>query len=251
MKKILMLLVLSFSLALAVSAQRNSFYYGDKNAVEIDNSIELFDELIDDHEASIVSLQKENEKMVVDFRRSGDGQSAKSYAKRTAVNDSLITLYRSKVLELKETKQTFLEMTAGNSKRKVVASRGNNPRKLAAAADAYAVMSYTDAYIRGGASSFQSDGFIDSGLKGLIVNDYYQKLTVTVHGPMNWMNQFNVSENGGQASFDPPSPGRYSFSFSNGWETKTIVKECRPGLSKYYDEQGNSYDLMATMPRGY
>ncbi len=251
MKKSLMLLVLGFSLALAVSAQRNTFYYGDKNAVEIDNSIELFDELIEDHEASIVSLQKENDKMVVDFRRSGNGQSATTYAKRTAVNDSLINLYRAKVLELKETKQTFLEMTAGSGKKMVVSSRGNNPAKLAAAAEAYAVMSYTDAYVRGGASFFQNGGNTDSGLKGLIVNDYYQKLTVTVRGPGNWMSQFDVSANGGQTSFDPPYPGRYTFAFSNGRETKCITKDLRPGLSEFYDEEGNHYDIMATMPRGY
>lgn len=251
MKKLVVLLVLSFGLAISVSAQRNTFYYGDKNAVEIDNSIALFNDLIDDYEESIVSLQKDNEKMVADFRKNGNSQSAKLYANRVAVNDSLITLYRSKVLELKETKQTFLEMTAGDSQRRVVSSRGNNPAKLAAAAEAYSVMSYTDAYVRGGVSSFQNEGVADSGLKGLIVNKYYQDLVVTVRGPGGSMSQFNVPANGGRASFSPRMPGSYSFSFSNGRETKTVIKDLRPGFSEFYDEDGSRYDLMAIMPRGY
>ena len=246
MKK-LVLLVLGFSLALVVSAQRNTFYYGDKNAVEINNSIELFDELIDDHEASIVSLKKENKKMVADFKRPGGEQFAANYAKKTAVNDSLISLYRSKVFELKETKQMFLEMTAGDAKRRTVKSRGNNPYKLAAAAEAYSVMSYTDAYLAG--ANFSANEQPDSGLKGLIVNKFYQDLTVFVQGPGAWRREFDVPRNGGQVVFSPIYPGQYIFSFTNGRETKSVVKNLRPSLSEFYDQAGNRYDVMATMPR--
>lgn len=245
------LLVLGFVLALAVSAQRNSFYYGDKNTEEIVNSIRAFDQLIADHETSIVSLKRDNERMTASFQRSGSGQFASVYAKRTAVNDSLISLHQSKVFDLKETKQRFLEMTAGNPKRRAVSSRGNNPEKLRAAASAYAVMTYTDAYVREGASSFQNGEHPVSGLKGAIVNDYFKTLTVTVRGEGGWMNQFNVPGNGGKAFFNPPFPGRYTFSFYDGIRTKTVQGDCRPGLMQFQDAQGNKYDLMATMPRGY
>jgi len=250
MKK-LVLFVLGFILVLNLSAQRNTFYYGDKNTEEIANSIEAFDELIADHEARISSLKRENERMTASFQRSQSGQFASVYAKRTAVNDSLMSLHRSKVFELKETKQQFLEMTAGNPKRRAVSSRGNNPEKLRAAADAYSIMTYTDAYVSGNSNFSQSRQVSDSGLKGLIVNDYYQKLTVTVRGPGGWMSQFNVPPNGGRALFSPRIPGSYTFYFSNGRETKAITKDLRPGFSEFYDEDGSRYDLMAIMPRGY
>lgn len=250
MKK-LVLLVLGFSLALGLSAQRNTFYYGDKDAREINSSIKLFDQLIADYEVSAEDLQRENEKMVADFQEEGGEQFAATYAKKTAVNDSLIGLYRSKILDIKETKQMFLEITAGSSKKRAVQSRGNNPAKLAAAADAYSLMSYTDAYLSGNSNFRQEGKMPDSGLTGLIVNEYYQDLIVTVHGPGSWTRQFSVSRDGGQATFSPPAPGRYIFSFSNGRETKSVVGTLHPGLSEFYDKAGNAYDLMATMPRGY
>ena len=249
MKEII-LLVLGFSLALGVSAQRNTFYFGDKDAGEIESSIAAFDELIVDYEASVESLKKENDQMISDFQKLGGHQFANTYAKKTVENDSLINLYRSKIFELQETKQGFLEMTAGKSKKRMVKSKGNNPYKLAAAAEAYATMSYTDAYLAG--ANFSPDGQMpDSGLKGLIINKYYQDLTVTVIGPGNWQRLYSVSRNGGKIFFNPPYPGRYIFSFSNGRDVSSQVGYCRPGLSGACDEQGNKYDLMAIMPRGH
>lgn len=250
MKKIVVL-ALGFSLALGALAQRNTFYFGDKDVREIVSSIKAFDQLITDYEASIGSLQKENDQMITDFNKGFGDQLAQNYIKKTAVNDSLISLYRSKVFELKETKQMFLEITAGNAKRRTVSSRGNNPEKLRAAADAYSIMTYTDAYVSGNFNFSQSGQVPDSDLKGLIVNDYYQKLTVTVHGPGGWMRQFNVPPNGGRALFSPRIPGSYTFYFSNGRDTKAITKDLRPGFSEFYDEDGSRYDLMATMPKGY
>ena len=187
--------------------------------------------------------------MVADFRRSGNGQSAKSYAKRTAVNDSLITLYRAKVLDLKVTKQAFLERTAGSSKKRVVSSKGNNPKKLRAVADAYATISYVDAYTSGIGKPGGANETPASGLKGLIVNEWYENVTFHVYGPGTWKREFRVSGNGGIVEFDIPSPGEYRFVSIRGREINTITKISRPGLSEFRDAKGNKYDIMTTLQR--
>ncbi len=248
MKKFAVLFVLGFSLALSLVAQRNTFYYGDKNAAEIDNSIELFNELIDDYERSISSLQKENEKMVSDFQKPGGEQFAKNYAKKTTVNDSLIGLYRSKVLDLKETKYAFLEKTAGSGKKMVVSSKGNNPEKLRAASDAYATMRYVDSYTSGNGKSGATNETPARILKGLIVNEWHENVTFYVYGPGIWEREFRVPGDG-RVEFDIPSPGEYRFVSVRGREINTITKTCRPGVSGFQDSEGNKYDIMTTLQR--
>ncbi len=254
-KVIFTLFLATFSLLFGLEAfsQRNSFAFGDKTEAEIQGSIQTFDVLIADYEAQIKALQKENEKILFDFLKSPDyGEEVVAILKkRSYLNDSLMMVYRLKGLELRETKQYFLEMTAGNSKKKRVSSRGNNPEKLREAANAYAMMSYVDAYTSGVGKAGGAGEVAESGLKGLITNNWYQEVTVTVSGPGSWQRQFQVARNGGKVVFDVPYPGQYTFIFTNGRDASTVIKECRPGMTEFFDLNGQKYDLMATLPRGY
>ncbi|MBN2854304.1 hypothetical protein JXK06_02085 [Patescibacteria group bacterium] len=239
MKK-LVLFVLGFSLALGVSAQRNAFHFGDKDAKEIASSIAAFDELINGYKRSVSDLQRENEKMVADFQKPGGEQFAQSYAKKTATNDSLINLYRSKIFELQETKQDFLEMTAGNAKRRTVQFRGSDPRKLEIAAGMYIQETYI--------LNMNKQGVVNVGLNGIVVNKYYRATQVTVFGPAGFRQEFFL-EPKCEAIFEIPIPGNYTAVFKYGDQTATVVKPVELGPGKGTFVNGERYDFSAILVR--
>ena len=220
--------VLFFSLivSLSVAGQLNSFDFGDKTPKEIKADLKVINSEISTYEKEISFLQ-------FDSKRNPN-----------TLNDSLISAYRAEIYALRMLKKEILIVTASNSRTQRVSSRTNSPSRLAAAANAYAVMTYADAYVQNKQSGGSSD------LKALVVNYWYQDVSVTVRGLAGWERQFFLSGNGGRASFQIPTPGNYTFIFSNGRTTKAVVKRCQPGLSESY-ENGEKYDVMAILPKSH
>ena len=224
--KTVVVLVFSLIVSLSVAGQLNSFDFGDKTSKEIKADLKVIDSEISSYEKEISFLQFDNRKAP------------------NVLNDSLISAYRAEIYALRMLKKEILIVTASNSRTQRVSSRTNSPSRLTAAANAYAVMTYADNYTQ----NQQSGGVSD--LKALVVNYWYQDVSVVVRGLAGWERQFFLSGNGGRASFQVPAPGNYTFIFSNGRTTKAIVKRCQPGVSESY-ESGEKYDVMAILPKGH
>ncbi len=245
--KNLILLALALVFLLPVSAQRNKFYYGDKDNSSITASVANFDREISKYEARISSLQKENERLIARFERSSSKAVMEATEKSIVLNDELIAEYRQKLLTIEDIRSEFLAEAAGKDKQAFVASRGNNPVKLQAAADAYTQMVYADAYVNAAAAGKTST----KGLKGIVLNKYYRDAHVVVHGPAGFRQEFFLDRNKGQAVFEIPMPGDYTAVFNYGEQKAVVSKpvELGPGKGSFID--GEKYDFSAMLMKRY
>ncbi len=241
MKKVITLFALFFLSFVILQAQRNTFSFGDKSFQEKEKIINLFDKEINDYQQRIDQLSKENQGLWSKF--SLEKEVSDAARKSFANNEKLIAAYRENILEMQREKQSFILRASLQERNRRVYSRGNNPAKLEAAANAYAVMSYADAFN----SSFGDKQVNSSQLKGLAVNNHYQDAEVIVYGPGGFKRTSPVPRNGGSFIFNVPYPGTYTFVyiFRNG--TEKVSVECRPGSSIFFDKDGNQYDLKATL----
>lgn len=246
--KQLVFILLSLLFAFSAQAQRNEFYFGDKDRGDVELALQTLDVEIANIEYKIKTLKAENEELHKKFSRSTNSQALYLFKTLSQKNDSLITAhYKDKSL-YEEMKQQVLLKSLNKDNVAYVSSKGNNPEKLLAAAQAYTVMRYADAQVN--AATVNSSGIISS-LKGAVFNYWYKDVTVKVQGPNNWKRMYMLKANGGAQFFEVPYPGRYIFVFSHGNEVSVCTTVCNPGQSLSYDLDGNSYDLMAVLPRGY
>ena len=246
--KNLILFLLALVFVLPVSAQRNKFYYGDKDNSSITASVANFDREISKYEARISSLQKENERLIARFERSSSKAVMESAETSIAKNDELISEYHQKLLTIEDIRSEFLAEAAGKDQQAFVVSRGNNPVKLQAAADAYTQMVYADAYVKNMSTSGNNHS---TGLKGIVLNKYYRDAHVVVHGPAGFRQEFFLDRNKGQAVFEIPMPGDYTAVFNYGEQKAVVSKpvELGPGKGSFID--GERYDFSAMLMKRY
>ncbi len=243
MKKVLVLTVIVF-LAFAGYGQRNEFYYGDNNAKNSKEILSQIDKTLDSYAEEVKNLENENSKLRLDFSKSTNTAFVEYVRDKLMSNDSLIVWYRQEIITLNSTKTEYLQKIASSSRRGFIRSRGMNPAKVTAAAEAYAIVAYTDAQIDGMRTNTQTE----TGLRGVAVNNWYREAVVIVNGPGSFRISSNVSAKGGTFEFEVPYPGRYTFTFSDGRDTRSVDVNCRPGQYVYY-HNGDKYDLKATLPR--
>lgn len=246
--KQLAFILLSVLFAFSAQAQRNEFYFGDKDRGNVEITLQTFDVEIAKIEQEIKALKAENEELHKKFSRSTNSQALYLFKTLSQKNDSLIAACYAEKSLYEDMKQQALLKSLHKDQVSYVASKGNNPEKLLAAAQAYTVMKYADA--QANAATVNSSGAI-SGLKGAVFNYWYKDVTVKVKGPNNWTRMYMLKRNGGAQFFEVPYPGRYTFVFSHGNEVSVCTTVCNPGQSLSHDLDGNAYDLMAVLPRGY
>ncbi|MDA3802410.1 MAG: hypothetical protein PF488_00735 [Patescibacteria group bacterium] len=242
MKKTVIILVL-VSFVMITYGQRNQFYYGDKTDGKISESINKIDEEIENFQDKVDDLDKENDKLYRKFDRTKNARLRKSLANRIYTNDSLIVVYRKKLSKMEDYKITFIKRAAGKDKTAYVKSIGSNPSKIRAAAEAYATMAYTDAYIEGnmGANSNKS-----SQLTGIVINHWYIDVHVIVTGP-GFNKEYYLKNGGGNEIFDLPMPGIYKAVFYYNNEIRVVRKKVLPGPNRGLEYEGENYNFSAML----
>lgn len=246
MKKLVLILVVilcSFSVA---RGQRNSFSFSNKSLKEQKKSIELIDKEIDSLEKIAKKMNEENESLFKALSSNQMGQEESKIAREMIrFNQSQLEIVQTEISSLRSLKTTVLTRLLIEDKNKKVESKGNNPTKLRAAAEAYAVMSWVDGQQQ---SSFSSNSK-ETGykLKGLAVNDHYSDAIVSVSGPGGFFISSPIKRRGGTFNFNPPYPGAYIFTFTFRGGRESVRVDCRPGMSVFFDKDGNPYDLKATL----
>ncbi len=241
MKKVSLFVLLSF-MAILVFAQRNSFYYGDKNIENSRASLETISQEIEFYQLKIDKINKENDKLFVRFEKTTNANVRESIRKRVVKNDSLIVIYQDLLLQNEKTRSNLSLYYAEKENLAFVKSTGNNPVKLQAAAEAYAVMRYADGY-RYSVSNTKDE------LTGIVINQWYKDVHVVVYGPANFSKEFYLKSNGGKESFDLSVPGNYTAVFSSGNEKRVVNKKVLPNPNSYSTYEGEKFNFSAMLLR--
>lgn len=243
MKKIFLISICFLSLSI-VQAQRNSFSFGNKSLKEAEKVIALFNEQIESFQHKANGLKETNESLWARF--SAEGQESKLARESYAINSRLIVEYEEEILAIEKMKKDFIFQISLQGE-KALRFRTSNPAKIKAAAEAYSIISYTDAM--SSATSQKDAGVVNKPgqLKGLAVNDHYEDAIVLITGPGGFQRSSPLKKNGGEFYFNVPYPGTYVFIFQMKTGVERVTVRCEPGQSIFYDKQGLPYDLKATL----
>ena len=229
------------SLTLNIYAQRNSFYYGDKNPENIEKSLEIVSAEVKSYQAKIDKINHENDKLLMRFEKSNNANIRESIKKKIQNNDSLSVLYQQMLIQNEKRRSDLVLSFAQKDNLAYVKSTGNNPVKLQAASEAYAIMRYADGH------SYVNNN--TEGLTGIVVNQWYKDVHVVVYGPVSFSKEFYLKANGGKEIFDLSIPGNYTAVFSSGTEKRVVTKKVLPNPNSYSTYQGESYNFSAMLLR--
>ena len=241
MKKISILLFCVLSLGIA-QAQRNTFSFGNKSLKEAEKVIALFNEQIQSFEKKIDELSLQNDSLWPRFEEGKE--EAKKARNLYARHAELILSYEEEILAIEKMKKDFIWQISLQGE-KALRFKTSSPAKIRAAAEAYSVISYAEAQSAGGQATVAEVSA--TKLKGLAVNDHYSDVVVVIMGPGSFRRSAPLARRGGTFNFDVPYPGTYIFSFYYKGGVKRVSVDCKPGLSVFYDNDGNKYDLKATL----
>lgn len=251
MKKLFRLFVLvmsAFVVSTVAYGQKSKIYTGDKSAREIKKSRQIFLDQIADYRERIEDLQKQSERLLIRNRVTTDQSFLERNYQKISFNDSLIALYNKKISFLEERANEFLAIAAGKDQQYYTDLRGK-PMEVA---NARLLTAYADNMSSGKSSisAVEMDENDNTSLRGIVVNQWHQRVIAKVTGPGNFYREFDLDARNGKAVFKIPFPGNYTTTFSSAYQSKSITKPVGPNVV-YYDDQGSQYDYKATMPRGY
>lgn len=240
MKKVVFLVMVVLVTTSTISfSQRAKIRSGDKNNKEIKKSIKIFRNQISAYQDKVDELRAENKKMIASFESSTDTLALSRYSGCISENNSLISWYVQQISYLEDRSNNLIVATAGDEDQNYFRLRGD----AQGAADAYLLITYADKIKSGG---WNADSM---NLRGRVVNNWYYPVTAIVEGPGKFYREFHLKANNGSASFQIPFPGYYTTTFiSSTNERKYLSKKVGPNII-YYDDKGNVYDYMATLPR--
>lgn len=253
MKKLFLLFLLVMS-ALVVSTsfstaygQKSKIYSGDKSAREIKKSRQIYLDQIADYRESITDLQKQNERLLIRTRVSTDQAILARNYQRISGNDSLIALYNKKISFLEDRANEFLAVAAGKDQQVYTDLRGK-PMEVA---NARLLTAYADNMSNGGSipSATETNNNDNTSLRGIVVNEWYKPVLAKITGPGGFYREFSLPARGGKATFKIPIPGSYTTTFQSSYESRTVTKVV--SFNTIYNYDGQDYDYMATLFRGY
>lgn len=200
---------------------------GDKDLSEIKSADDLFKQQISFYQDKIDDLKGNNEYLRMTSPSSKD----------IARNDSLISQYQQKMLEIEDISNSFLTTTALKDKKSRIELNGSEPREMA---EAYLLVAYAD-----NLKNNQNSSIIRSDMKGLIINSRNESVSVKVSGP--GLQQYLIIKARGKQVINIPLPGTYCITFistRNSGNSATVLKEVGPTHS-YKDEEGGVFSLIA------
>ncbi len=225
-------------------AQKSKFYSGDKSAREIKKSQQVYWDQIGNLEKKITKLQKERQRFVYQFESSRNSSLTDYYAEQISRNDSLISFYQFQADLLRQKCSEFTEYAASKDVQGYLDLR---TRKTGDLTRAYVMVKYLER--SGGYQTAQETVETErektDGLRGIVENRGYREVTVKITGPMNFYREFYLRPNQKSSVFILPCPGRYTATFSSGFENRTVTKEVGPNI--VYHDNGNAYDFLATI----
>lgn len=255
MKKLFQLFILVMS-TIVVSAifstaygQKSKIYSGDKSAREIRKSVDILNDRIISCQERIKSLETNNDRLLIRCRATNDQLLTGRYYQKINYNDSIIDIYYNEIASLEKGITEFVDRAAGKDVQNYADLRGK-PMEVA---NANLLVAYANAMSNGKSSDMsavemdENDG---SSLRGVIVNQWHQRVTAKVTGPGNFYREFDLDARNGKAVFKLPFPGNYTTTFYSAYESKSITKPVGPNIV-YHDDKGGQYDYKATLPRGY
>lgn len=250
MRKLFLLFLLVMSaivVSTSVYGQKSKIYTGDKSAREIKRSCQIFSDQIADYRDQIKDLNKQNERLLIRSNTNNNLLTERCYAKINQ-NDSMISLYNKRISFLEEQANQFVAVAVGKDEQNYTDLRGK-PMEVA---NARLLTAYADKMSSGdkSMSAVEMDENDNTSLRGVIVNQWHQRVTAKVTGPGNFYREFDLDARNGKAVFKLPFPGNYTTTFYSAYESKSITKPVGPNIV-YYDDKGSRYDYKATLPRGY
>ncbi len=206
---------------------QSQIYSGDKSLRENRRTIRLIH--------GQVSKYQENISLIVEKK-----------AGHLNKEDSLLIVnYRQKIDILETSLNNLIVSTSGKDTKEIMNLESKDPRK---SAEAYLLVKYADniksSY--GDSSELATESMGDK-LKGIVVNNWCNEVTVKVTGPANFYREFNLKPNGKSPVFVLPFIGEYTTVFIYGNETRIVTKKVGPNII-YYDGAA-AYDYKATLLR--
>jgi|GEM_PF-907355 len=227
-------------------AQKSKFYTGDKSAREIKKSQQVYWDQIEDLESRIGKLKKENQKLAYRLQASSTSDLSQYYADQGNRNDSLIEFYQSQADLLRQQCSDFTNFAGSKDVQTYLDLRTRKTNDLV---QAYTIARYLEG--NGGYQNAQEVAAEEKeqtgGLRGIVENQWYRDVNVTITGPGNFRREFFLKAEQKSNVFPLPIPGNYRATFSTGFESKTVVKPVGPSII-YYDN-GNGYDFRAVLPQ--
>lgn len=253
MKKLFVLFLLVMS-ALVVSTifstaygQKSKIYSGDKSAREIKKSRQIYLDQIADYRDQVKELNKQNERLLIRSNTNNNLLTERCYAKINQ-NDSMISLCNKRISFLEEQANQFVAIAAGKDVQNYADLRGK-PMEVA---NANLLVAYANTMSNGkssGMSAIDMDKNDDTSLRGIVVNEWYRPVLAKITGPGGFYREFSLPARGGKATFKVPFPGNYTTVFQSSYESRVVTKVV--SFNTIYNYDGQDYDYMATLFRGY
>jgi len=226
-----------------VFAQKSKLYTGDKSAREIKKSQQVYWDQIENLESRISKFQKENQKLMYRFQASQNQVLMDSYADQIKRNNSLINFYQSRADSLRKRCSEFTEYATGKDDQQYLDLRSRNTNDLLGA---YTIIKYLESY-QTAQQVVQSESEKDDGLRGIVENQWYRDVNVTITGPGNFCREFYLKSGQKSPVFILSTPGNYTATFRTGFESKSVTKPVGPNI--VYHDNGNGYDFRAILPK--
>lgn len=233
MKKLLVIFSILF-LTFGCKAPVNEFFYGGKGIKQNREILSTVNTEIIKIESRIEKLQQESQKLLVEAGKANQ-VTAEKYLEIVSDNEQKINIEKENLQNLFDSKNNLINKSIESDKG--IYSGNMNPRKIRAAAEAFAILSFTE--------NNANDG---SSLKGIFINKSYYTINVKVSLGNSWMTEFNLSRKDGTQEINLPSYGDYRITLTKGTgagsASTVLIKKCMPGITYMHDN--SAYDLMVT-----
>lgn len=217
----------------------NEFSFGAKGFRQRAETLSTINKEISKAESKIQKIQSQNQSLLAKAERS-DPAMQERYLETISSNEEVLEVQNQNLVNLFESKNrlinNFIESDGG------IYSGNMNPRKIRAAAEAYATLSF----IKNKETNRES-----VNLKGIFINKSYYDVNVKVFLGKFWSTEFNLLRKDGIQEVELPSYGDYTVVLTKGTGAGTassmLIKSCKPGVT--YLNNDFTYDLMVTCLR--
>ncbi len=190
----------------------STFISGDKNLSEVKETVSLIRDQIDIYRD-----------MVEEMRYEG-----------VADTSHTITVLQDKIADLNGKIDNLLSMLSEKDSRRDISLESHSAKDLA---NAYVAISYVDNIAQDSSKK----------LTGIIKNLANYSVIAQVRGN-NFYQELSINRRSTSSVFNLPAPGWYTVKFINAYGSYSITKKVGPGI-KYFNDNGKSYDFMATLFR--
>lgn len=239
MNKIVVMVIVTCSiLAFSCRAPINEFSYGGKSFRQRRETLSTINAEISRSENKIKKSQQEIEDLLEKASKASPEISEK-YFQMVLEKEENISLEKNALASMYESKEkmfnNFIDSEGG------IYSGNINEKKVKAAAEAYAMLSFIDGKESG----------TKKNLKAVFLNESYYTVNVKVALGDVWMTEFNLLRRDGVQEIEIPSYGDYTITLTKGTgpgsSSSVLIKRCKPGITYLFADK--KYDLMVTCLR--